>query len=76
MSFFFYYFSEKIRLDLSCEALARQTVIMKCQVLFSLAFHVTYLLCRSLHESPCLISSEKTIKKKKYFKMLLTAKHF
>ena len=34
--FFFHYFSEKIRLDISCELSARQTVHMKCQALFPL----------------------------------------
>ena len=30
------YFSEKLRLDISCELSARQTIHMKCQFLFSL----------------------------------------
>ena len=33
-SFFFNYFSEKARLDISCELSARQTIHMKCQTLF------------------------------------------
>ena len=33
---FFYYFSEKIRLGISCISPARQMIRMKCQVLFSL----------------------------------------
>ena len=34
--FVFYSFLEKIRLDMSCESSAKQTVHMKCQALFSL----------------------------------------
>ena len=30
------HFSEKIRLDISCESSAKQTIHLKCQVLFSL----------------------------------------
>ena len=33
---FFYYFSEKIKLGISCESSARQMIHMKCQALFSL----------------------------------------
>ena len=35
-SHFFVYFSEKIKLDISCESSARQAIHMKCQILFSL----------------------------------------
>ena len=31
-----YYFSEKIRFDISCELAARQTIYIKCEALFSL----------------------------------------
>ena len=31
---FFQYFSEKIKLGISCELSARQTIYMKCQVFF------------------------------------------
>ena len=31
-----FYFSEKIRLDISCESSARQTIYMNCQALLSL----------------------------------------
>ena len=34
--FFYYYFSEKIRLDISCESSARQMIHMKYQALISL----------------------------------------
>ena len=34
ISFFYCYFSEKIRLDISCESSAVQTIHMKCQALF------------------------------------------
>ena len=34
--FFLFYFSEKIRLDISFESFAEQTIHMKYQVLFSL----------------------------------------
>ena len=34
--FFYYYFSEKIRLSISCESSARQMIHMKCWVLSSL----------------------------------------
>ena len=33
---FFLYCSEKIRLEVACELNAKQTIHMKCQVLFSL----------------------------------------
>ena len=33
--FFFFFFLEKIRFDISCESSARQTIHMKCQILFS-----------------------------------------
>ena len=36
--FFFVYFSEKIRLDISCESSARQTIHMKCQASFFIYF--------------------------------------
>ena len=32
----YFHFSEKIRLDISCELSAEQMIHMKCQVLFSL----------------------------------------
>ena len=34
--YFFIFFSEKIRLDISCESFARQRIHMKLQALFSL----------------------------------------
>ena len=34
--FFFYCFSDRIKLDSSCELSARQTIHMNCQALFSL----------------------------------------
>ena len=34
--YFFLYFSEKIRLGISCDLSVRQMTHMKCQVLFSL----------------------------------------
>ena len=34
--FSFFYFSEEIRFDLSCELSVKQTIHMKCQELFSL----------------------------------------
>ena len=33
---FYFYFSEKTSLDISCELSAKQTIHMKCQDLFSL----------------------------------------
>ena len=34
--FFYFHFSEKMKLDFSCESSAQQMVHMKCQALFSL----------------------------------------
>ena len=34
--FKYFYFSEEIRLDISCEVSAKQSIYMKCQALFSL----------------------------------------
>ena len=36
LKFFFFYFSEKLRLNISCESSARQMIHMKYQILFSL----------------------------------------
>ena len=35
-NFFYFYFSEKTSIDISCESSAWQTIHMKCQDLFSL----------------------------------------
>ena len=38
--FIFFYFSEKISLDISCESSAKQMSHMKCQDLFSLKIYI------------------------------------
>ena len=40
---FFFYFSEKTSLDISCELSAKQTIHIKCQDLFSLKNKKNYL---------------------------------
>ena len=39
---FKFYFSEKVRLDISCEASARQMIHIKCQTLVSLKNKAEY----------------------------------
>ena len=46
--YFFIFFSEKIRLDISCESSARQRIHMKLQALFSLKIKVKKLKCHLL----------------------------